>query len=390
MKIGLLTASLSRKAGGLYDATRMLAHGLQDSGCAMKVFGLQDANTDRDGPGWARLDVSVLPTRGPHALGYAPTLGAALNEPGIQLLHAHGLWMYPSYASLKWAKSQGKPYVVSPHGMLDPWAVNNSKWKKRVAGWLYENAHLHGASCIHALCNAEYEAIRAYGLKNPVCVIPNGIDLPHVEIGAKPGWYSMVPEGAHVLLYLGRIHPKKGLVNLLQAWQSARQATGGETPWFLVIAGWDQGGHEAELRSLAKQLGILDSIAFVGPQFEEARHASYARADAFILPSFSEGLPMVVLEAWAYKLPVLMTPQCNLPEGFEAEAALRIDPGPDSVLRGLLTLFSLSDEHRTQLGARGQQLVREKFTWKVIAEQMSNVYRWLLDEGPKPKCVITD
>lgn len=390
MKIGLLTASLSRNAGGLYDATRLLARGLQNSGCAMKVFGLHDANTERDGAGWTGLSVSAAARRGPGALGYAPALGGALNESDIDLLHTHGLWMYPSRASLKWAKSGKKPYVISPHGMLDPWAVNNSRWKKRLAGWLYQDAHLRGASCIHALCNAEYEAIRAYGLKNPICVIPNGIDLPRLQPDAKPDWYGMVPESARVLLNLGRIHPKKGLANLLHAWRIVKQAPGGEAPWFLVIAGWDQGGHEAELRSLAQELGITDSVAFVGPQFDEAKHASYARADAFILPSFSEGLPMVVLEAWAHKLPVLMTPQCNLPEGFEAEAALRIAPNPDSVSRGLRTLFSLSDEHRDQLGARGQQLVLEKFTWKVVAKQMSDVYRWLLDQGPKPECVVTD
>ncbi len=390
MRVGFLTASLSRNAGGVYDATRMLARGLQNYGCAMRVFGLRDANTERDSAGWAGLNVSAAAMLGPRALGYAPTLGGVLNGSGIDLLHTHGLWMYPSHASCAWARTHHKPYVISPHGMLDPWAVNNSRWKKRLAELLYENAHLRGASCIHALCNAEYEAIRAYGLKNPVCVIPNGIDLPRVETGAKPSWYSRVPEGARVLLYLGRIHPKKGLVNLLHAWQTAYKAPGAEPPWFLVIAGWDQGGHEAELRLLAEQLGITDSVAFVGPQFDEAKQASYACADAFILPSFSEGLPMVVLEAWAHQLPVLMTPQCNLPEGFEADAALEIDPNPVSVSRGLVKLFSLSDEHRNQLGARGQQLVLESFTWKVIAEQMADVYRWLLGESPRPKCVITD
>lgn len=390
MKVGLLTASLSRNAGGLYDATRMLARGLQNSGCAIKVFGLHDANTERDSAGWVGLSVSAVSMRGPCALGYAPALGDALTHSGIDLLHTHGLWMYPSHASRVWARSHEKPYVISPHGMLDPWAVNNSRWKKRLAGWLYEDAHLRGASCIHALCNAEYEAIRAHGLKNPVCVIPNGIDLPRLQTVAKPAWRSVVPEGARVLLYLGRIHPKKGLVNLLRAWRTAKQVPGGGAHWFLVIAGWDQDGHEAELRSLAENLGITGSVAFVGPQFDEAKRASYACADAFILPSFSEGLPMVVLEAWAHGLPVLMTPQCNLPEGFEAEAALRVDPNPDSLSRGLLTLFSLADEHRNQFGARGQQLVLDQFTWKVIAEQMSDVYRWLFFKGPKPECVITD
>lgn len=392
MKIGLLTASLSRNAGGLYDATRMLAQGLQKSqGCDVTVFGLQDAYTDRDISGWSGVvKTNALPVQGPKSFGYAPSLRGVLGRAGIDLLHSHGLWMYPSRASLSWAKSNNEPYVISPHGMLDPWAVENSGWKKRLVGWLYEDAHLHGAACLHALCEAEFKAIRAYGLRNPVCVIPNGIDLPVGPADAKPTWESLLPANARVLLYLGRIHPKKGLSNLLHAWKMARQGSGDGGAWVLVIAGWDQGGHEADLKSLAAGLGIDSSIFFVGPQFDEAKHASYARADAFVLPSFSEGLPMVVLEAWAHGLPVVMTPQCNLPEGFAAGAGIEIQPEPDSISSGLVTLFTQPDQERSAMGLKGRQLVQDRFTWPRVAEQMLAVYRWVLGNGKKPECVFTD
>jgi glycosyltransferase involved in cell wall biosynthesis len=388
MKVGLLTASLSRSAGGLYDATRMLAQGLQKSkGCDIEIFGLQDANTERDIPGWSGLKTNALPVQGPASFGYAPGLGDLLRQSGIDLLHSHGLWMYPSRASLKWAKSNNKPYVISPHGMLDPWAVNNSRWKKRLVGWLYEDAHLRGAACLHALCDAELEAIRAYGLRNPVCVIPNGIDLPGGQAAAALEWQSLLPENARVLLYLGRIHPKKGLVNLIHAWKMAKQGSDNKGPWVLVIAGWDQGGHEAELKALTSSLGISNSVFFVGPQFDEAKQASYASADAFILPSFSEGLPMVVLEAWAHSLPVVMTPQCNLPEGFAAQAAIKIETEAASIANGLNSLFALPDQERLALGVRGRQLVEDHFTWPQIAVQMLAVYRWVLGQGEKPPCV---
>jgi poly(glycerol-phosphate) alpha-glucosyltransferase len=388
MKVGLLTASLSRNAGGLYDATRMLAQGLQKSkGCETEVFGLQDANTERDIPGWSGVKTNAFPVQGPESFGYAPALGGLLSQSGTDLLHSHGLWMYPSRASLKWAKSNNKPYVISPHGMLDPWAVNNSRWKKRLVGWLYEDAHLRGAACLHALCDAELEAIRAYGLHNPVCVIPNGIDLPDGQAVAAPDWQSLLPKSARVLLYLGRIHPKKGLVNLLQAWAMAKHRSVDEGTWVLVIVGWDQGGHEAELKSLATSLGISSSVFFVGPQFNEAKQASYASADAFILPSFSEGLPMVVLEAWAHSLPVVMTPQCNLPEGFAAQAAIKIETEAASIADGLNSLLALPDQDRLALGVRGRQLVEDRFTWPQIAVQMLAVYRWVLGQGEKPPCV---
>lgn len=388
MHIGFLMASLSCRAGGVYDATRLLARDLVElPDCDVKVFGLADEYTDRDMLGWSNLSLSAQQVWGPKSLGYAPGLRAALTHSGLDLLHSHGLWMYPSRASLSWAKSTRKPYVISPHGMLDAWAVNNSRWKKRLVGRLYEDAHLAGAACLHALCDAEFEAIRAYGLRNPVCVIPNGIDLAEIQPGTTPGWEDRLPRGARVLFYLGRIHPKKGLVSLLHAWRTAQQGSSDERPWVLVIAGWDQGGHEAELKSLASSLGISSSVFFVGSQFGDAKHASYARADAFVLPSLSEGLPMVVLEAWAHGLPVVMTPQCNLPEGFSARAAIRVEPDPQSLAGGLMALFSQPDPARLGMGMRGRQLVKNKFTWSTVAAQMRDVYRWVLGQAERPQTV---
>ena len=119
--------------------------------------------------------------------------------------------MYSSLASTRWARKHHKPLIVSAHGMLDSWAVKNSGIKKRIAGILYEDAHLRQARCLHALSDGEAMAFRGYGLRNPICVIPSGIDLPRTRLNDAPSWYDTLPRGAKVLLYLGRIHPKKGL-----------------------------------------------------------------------------------------------------------------------------------------------------------------------------------
>jgi len=157
----------------------------------------------------------------------------------------------------------------------------------------------------------ERRHIRDYGLRNPVCVIPNGVDLPEDhQAPVLPPWSDRIPADAKVLLYLGRLHPKKGLPNLLQAWSMARRAVLAQArDWHLGIAGWDQGGHEADLRAQVSAAGLSKCVHFLGPQFGAGRAAAYRNAQAFILPSFSEGLPMAVLEAWAHSLPVLMTRQ---------------------------------------------------------------------------------
>jgi len=388
MRVGLLTASVSRRAGGVFDAVRRLAQELNAAGTAAEAFGLRDTDTDRDRPLWDGIEVFAGEVFGPAAFGFCPTLLGALERAHLDVLHLQGLWMYPSVACLKWARRGRRHYVISPHGMLDPWALRNSPWKKRLAAWAYENANLRGAACIHALCDSELQAIRAYGLRNPVAIVPNGVDLPCQQASRSAPWEADLPDGAKVLLYLGRLHPKKGLPNLLRAWRlSAREGESGE--WRLVIAGWDQGGHEAELRRLAEELGIAETVVFAGPQFGEDKAASFHRATAFVLPSFSEGLPVAVLEAWAHGLPVVMTPQCNLPEGFAAGAAVQVDPQPASIAAGLWELFRMSDAERHAMAERGRRLVEERFSWPKIAQQMKAVYEWVLGGGPRPECVET-
>jgi poly(glycerol-phosphate) alpha-glucosyltransferase len=271
--------------------------------------------------------------------------------------------------------------------MLDPWAVRHAAWKKRLVGWWFENAHLAGAACLHALTEAEARAIRAYALANPICVVPNGVDLPPATMPARPSWAEAAGNGRKILLFLGRLHPKKGLENLLAAWQDVQPAAGA-SDWLLVIAGWSTGGHEQQLRRMAEAQGVSDTVCFVGPQFDHDKAASLVCADAFVLPSLSEGLPLAVLEAWSYGLPVLMTEACNLPEGFAAGAALAIDTDRAGIAIGLRRLFAMSDAERRDMGARGQALVRQRFTWRQVGGQMATVYRWVLGGGAPPSCVL--
>jgi poly(glycerol-phosphate) alpha-glucosyltransferase len=263
--------------------------------------------------------------------------------------------------------------------MLELWALRNARWKKRIAGAIYENQHLRGAACLRALSEAEARSIRGYGLRNPICVIPNGIDLPDLrESDAKTQ-----SESRRTLLYLGRLHRKKNLANLIRAWKKAFNSVGpnGDS-WVLAIAGWDQGGYESEL----KQIAVGASVVFLGPRFGVEKSECYRTCDAFVLPSLSEGLPMTVLEAWAYAKPVLMTPECNLPEGFSAKAAVRIGTSSDDIAAGLNQLAEMSDGDRIAMGARGRDLVSKNFSWPRIGEEMRAVYEWVLG-GEMPNTV---
>ena len=384
---------------GLYDSVRRLVQSLETEGIDIKVFGPSDQFSDEDVGRWEPVSVSIFKPVWPEAFGYSSLYMEALHEYAPEVVHTHGIWVYPSMAARRYCLETGATSIISAHGMLDPWALNNSKWKKVIAYALYEQAHLENANCLRALCTSEAESIRKIGLKNPIAVIPNGIDLPKGEPSVPAPWQGCLEAGRKVMLYLGRLHPKKNLKELVRAWKAS---IGPETSeWLLVVCGWDQGGYENELKALATELELAwedlreqkspgsppPSILFTGPQFNEAKSAAYFNSHAFILPSLSEGLPMVVLEAWAYGLPVLMTPECNLPEGVAAQAALEIGQTAKDITTGLKTFFSLSEAERTEMGNYGRKLIQAKFTWESIALEMRVLYEWMLGAGNPPPCI---
>jgi len=161
-----------------------------------------------------------------------------------------------------------------------------------------------------------------------------------------------------------------------------------ESGWRLIIAGWDQNGHQAELQALAAKLHTSSSIDFAGPKFGEAKSELFREASAFIQPSLSEGLPMAILEAWSWRLPVLMTTSCNLSEGSKAGAAIMMETDSESICGALSQLFSMDSVERGAMGARGRRLVEEQFRWPRVADQMTQVYDWILGQGPQPSCVL--
>jgi glycosyltransferase involved in cell wall biosynthesis len=384
MKIGFLSPSISRKGGGLFGALSSLACALAEQGAELTVLGLHDQYSEDDLSAWSPLRPITFRTMGYPPLGFSPLLGKALVQSKLDLLHVHGLWMYPSIACMSWARKSSRPYVLTPHGMLHPLALEISSWKKKLAGLMFEDRHIRGAACIHALSESEANFIRQYGIRNPICIIPNGITSPSPD-GRVADPRSRAKKK---LLYLGRIHPQKGLLTLLQAWERVcRSDIPNIEDWCLTIAGWDQHAHEAELKAFCRQHSLCDSVCFIGPQFGADKHQAFCAADAFVLPSSFESACMVVLEAWSYNLPVLMTSRGYLTEGFECNAAIPMEFSLTGMVEGLETLLKMTDQDRWTMGKRGHQLVGEQFHWAKIASSMKSVYEWILFGGSKPNCV---
>jgi poly(glycerol-phosphate) alpha-glucosyltransferase len=384
MRLAYVTSWLSNAGGGVSAAVEALSRNINGPLAQVHVLGLDDRPWSNEKQDWRGAPVEAFRIVGPRSLGFAPGLRRALVELDPEVVHVHGLWMHPSADVVAWSRG-AKPYIVSPHGMLDPWAVANSGFKKRIARWLYEDRHLGGAACIHALCTAEADAIRDFGLENPICIIPNGVEVPQASHRLAAPW-SSIEDGARVLLFLGRLHPKKNVHGLLRALARVK-ADRGLGDWRLVIGGWDQGGYGAELVALTEALALKREVIFVGALHGERKDAALRNADVFVLPSVSEGLPMAVLEAWSYGLPVAMTAACNLPEGFAAGAAGEIGVEPDLLANHLADFLSMKPSDLSAIGERGAELVRTRFSWERASQSFTDVYIWMRGGGQMPSCV---
>lgn len=387
LSLAVVTASLSDRAGGLAVTVPAGVNAVTRHGIEAHVFGLRDADLDLASLPYEQAIVSAVPTLPFPGLRLAPALDRALLELQADVLHLQGLWLYPSIAALRWRARTGRPVMISPHGMLDGWALRNSAWKKSLALKLFERRNLAGAACLHALANSELEAIRALGLNVPVAVVPNGVDMPSLD-ALPPSTSFLEADGRKILLFLGRIHPKKGLEETLKAWAQVLHGTPlVRRNWVFVIAGWDDGGHVEKLRRLVNELGLEDAVRFLGPVFGEEKTALLRSASAFILASHSEGLPMAVLEAWAHECPVLISSACNLPEGFAAGAAIEIPTNPSAMAPILAR--SLTEMELSRLGKAGRALVSERFSWARVGRDLAAVYAWLAGRGLQPDCVQT-
>jgi glycosyltransferase involved in cell wall biosynthesis len=289
-------------------------------------------------------------------------------------VHIHGIWEEHCAVAAALAAGVRKPYIISAHGMLEGWAVR-SKWlKKAVYSALFEKRNLRRASCLRALTRTEVDDYRRLGIQTPVAVVPNGVDppdelLPEPFLQLHPGL-----RGKRVVLFLSRLHPKKGLDLLCLAWAELAHRFEGS---HLVIAGPDDGARRNTVARVA-DLGINETVLFTGMLETLLKWSALATATVFVLPSRSEGFSVAVLEAMAAGVPVIITRQCNFPEVAEAGCGWVIEPDAQQLRQALEACLGAPAAELARMGAAAQALVQERYTWPVVGRQMSEVYEWIL------------
>lgn len=397
MQIHILhnTPLIGRKSFGLGQVALNLVQAQNETGCLAQIWCLDKPEEIRwavESTGISEKQIVSFQRVGIARLHYSHAMMSAANRNQMEfdIVHQHGIWTACSLTSTIFRRKHKIPIIIAPHGSLEKLPLKKSVWKKKLALIAYENSNLHNASCLHATSEAEVGDFRNFGLKNPIALISNGVSeqsLCSQGIARRFLEDFNLPYDRRILFFLSRITPKKGIPMLLKAIQRLGR---GFADWLLVIAGTDEFDHKKEVESLVSELGLNDMVRLLGPLYDQNKRDAFAAANVFILPSYSEGSPMVVLDCMAVGVPVITTKGTPWKSLETFQCGWWVDATVDGLIQALQVMLELSPEQLKVMGRRGKELVKSQYLWTVQARKTIDLYEWLLGRKSKPDFVITN
>lgn len=312
-------------------------------------------------------------------------------EPDV--IHLHGIWSIALHRCAVTCRRLGIKYVIAPRGMLEPWSLKQKWLKKRIARWLYQDRDLKYAAALHATAESEAEQFRKLGFQNPIIVSPNGVNVPKEDKNSTLQLQLRTRTNPDVrrALFVSRMHPKKGVMELVEAW--GQVVSGGVEEWkswevelVYTVSGEFEKEYEAKVKARVKELRLEDRFIFTGALNDDEKWAAYARADLFVLPTYSENFGIVVAEALWAGMPVITTKGTPWKELEDRECGKWIDLPEEgsnpsdwtTLVSSLKRMMSMSDDERREMGERGRRLVEEKYTWKAVVTAMVKGYEEIL------------
>jgi glycosyltransferase involved in cell wall biosynthesis len=282
-------------------------------------------------------------------------------DPSECIIATHGSWQYPSRWGYEFQR-QGFKWVYTPHGMLEAEDRNRKWWKKILYFHLFEKRFIRKAALVRAVSSPESYNLRKYF--NQVDLIPNGINIESASDRPKE----------NIILFMARIHKKKGIIELINAWLKSKISKG---DYHLMIAGPDHGAL-AEVERLIEKHGKKNNISYAGPVYGSDKAEALRKAKFYILPSYSEGFPTSVLEAMQAGCVPLITEGCNFPEALANHAAIKIEPDVKSIKDALDRIMHMQDDEISLLSQKAIRFVSENYSMEKIAGRQAAVFGELL------------
>lgn len=376
MKILHVIPYIKNESAGTTHVVIALCKALARNNCEVVLYTLDPVPNKDYGFKIRSFKPSILPHP---SLGRSKQMyNALLNDAeDYDVIHNHILWMAPNYYSGLVANKFQIPYITAPHGTLSEWALNHSKWKKRISMLLGQKKALNTVSCFHVTANSEQKEIQDLGYKVPCTVIPNGIDVPLLKKNTNPSKIKRI-------VFMSRIHPKKGFDILVSAWTKIQDRFDN---WELLIIGPSEDiGYFNNVKKLAKTSGAK-RIHFLGEIIGDKKFKYLTDASLFIFPTYSENFGMVVAESLACGTPVICTKGAPWKDLEKHNAGWWIDIGVEPLVEAMIHSMNLDSKVLSKMGKNGQKWMSDEYSWDKIALDMIGTYKWLAKKGEKPKCV---
>jgi glycosyltransferase involved in cell wall biosynthesis len=355
-----------------------LCRELVDIGLDLTLLCLE-SDRDAESPDWIRAFAYGI---GPWRLGSSPDMVKWLERNAasgnVKIVHTHGMWMMPNIYAGWVAKKWKLPLIVAPRGTLTEYSMASGSWVKKIFWPLIQRPVLESVTCFHATCESEVTDIRRLGFRQPVAVIPNGID----EIPTGPP--SVDP--MRTILYLGRIHPEKGVDNLIRAWALVEKEAVG---WRLRIAGYGDAQYIDQVKRLCSLLGV-ERCEVLGPVYGERKIKAYQDCDIYALFSMGDNFAVTVAEAMMVGRPVICTKGAPWAGLESRRAGWWVEGNVESFAAAIRSATQLSRRQLMEFGGNGRRWMLDEFSWRHIGDGMCDLYRWILNGGDRPPFVICD
>lgn len=319
---------------------------------------------------WLRCQPQLMPIYGARLWSWCPRLPGLLGRANPDIVHIQGLWRYHAWASARWAESRGVPFVVSPRGMLEPWVLRQGKRRKAFAMRMYQRRLLNNAACVVVTSEMEARGARRAGVTAPIAIVYNGIDLPEERKLAFGPMRRATNERR--VLFLSRIEPKKGLLELLRAWKSLAPQN-----WQLIITGPDIDGYFSTITNEIKTLELGRSVTMTGALWGPEKDRILAESEVFVLPSHSENFGLAIGEALAAGLPVITTRATPWHELQSERCGWWIEVGEAPLRDALRDAMAREPSELALMGRRGRNLIASRYSWPAVAREMRRIYEWV-------------
>lgn len=373
MKILSFVSSIDLSSGGPSRSVPMLAKGLVEFGVDVTLMTIRSKNMNVHALEGTTARLKVLEPSFTRR-----EIARYLKEEKFHLIQIQSMWDWPYHKVMVEARKLGIPYIVTPRGMLEPWSLSQKKWKKKLAWWLYQRNDVQKSACVFTTAKMEAEHVSALGITTCKAVIPNGIETDSYPCK------TPIDVVKKQVLFLSRVHVKKGIELLFDAWKRIHSEFAG---WQLLVIGNGEAEYIHSLENRVENLGLKDCIKILPPVFGNDKIQIYQESALFCLPSYSENFGMAIAEAMSCGTPVITTTNCPWNILNDTKTGWCIDLNVDNLKRALREALSMNPTELYDMGQKASKLIYENFDYRNVTRKTLKLYEWLLNGGEKPEFV---